>query len=305
MTDAVIARSTPEAPRSGPRGLARSAAEVWADIGLVVRASVILGVILVLLALAAPLLAPADPNAQSLLARLKPPVGFEGARLQNMLGTDELGRDILSRCLHGLRLTLGVALLGGVIGLLLGGTLGLVAGLSRGLVDDFVMGLVDIQIAVPFTLIALLVVALLGGDLHVLVAVLGVAFWEQYARITRGEVLRLREMPFIEAAVASGASLSRIAVRHVLPNLASPLVVIFTINVANIVLLESTLSFLGLGLRPPTATLGSMVGMGRDYLPSAPWIVAAPALLILVVTFVIQMLGDWLRDRTDVRLLER
>jgi ABC-type dipeptide/oligopeptide/nickel transport systems, permease components len=280
-------------------------ADVWADMNWILRCTAILGIVLVALALAAPLIAPFDPNAQSLLSRLKPPMGLAGAKDGYLLGTDELGRDILSRCLHGLRLTLGVALLGAVIGLLLGGSLGLLAGIAGGRVDDLIMSLVDIQIAVPFTLVALLTVALLGGDLSVLIAVLGIAYWEQYARITRGEVLRLREMPFIEAARAAGASGWRIAVRHILPNLVSPLVVVFTVNISNIVLLESTLSFLGLGLRPPTATLGAMVGMGRDYLPSAPWIVAAPALLILLVTFVIQMLGDFLRDRTDVRLRER
>lgn len=288
---------------------ARSAVQalqsIWTDMSYVVRASAILGVVLVLMAIGAGIVAPFDPNAQSLLSRLKPPMGFEGARPGHLLGTDELGRDVLSRCLFGLRLTLGIAVLGALIGLVLGGTLGLLAGLARGWIDDLIMGLVDIQIAVPFTLIALLTVALFGGELHVLIAVLGVAYWEQYARIARGEVLRLREMPFIEAAQASGASMMRVALRHVAPNLLSPIVVIFTINISSIVLLESTLSFLGLGLRPPTATLGSMVGMGRDYLPSAPWIVAAPALFILFVTFVIQMLGDWLRDRTDVRLQGR
>ncbi|MBU1176421.1 MAG: ABC transporter permease [Alphaproteobacteria bacterium] len=286
-------------------GFRSGATAIWQDTNWIVRLTALVGLVLVFLALAAPLVSPFDPNAQSLLSRLKPPLGFDGAKPGYLLGTDELGRDILSRCLYGLRLTLGVALLGAMIGLAIGGTLGLVAGLRRGLFDDLIMGLVDIQIAVPFTLIALLAVALFGGDLHVLVAVLGIAYWEQYARITRGEVLRLREMPFIEAAQASGASTARIALRHILPNIVSPLVVAFTVNISNIVLLESTLSFLGLGLRPPTATLGSMVGMGRDFMPSAPWIVAAPALLILLLTFVIQMLGDWLRDHTDVRLRER
>lgn len=305
MTDtAIAAPKRRRLPRIG--GTIRAVmAEIWADMNWIVRLSAIVGLALLLVALFAPIIVPHEPNAQSLLSRLKPPFGFAGAKDSYWLGTDELGRDILSRCIYGLRLTLGVATLGAIIGLLLGGTLGLLAGLARGWVDDLIMGLVDIQIAVPFTLIALLVVALLGGDLPVLIGVLGVAYWEQYARITRGEVLRLREMPFIEAAQASGASLARIAFKHIVPNVMSPLVVIFTINVANIVLLESTLSFLGLGLRPPNATLGSMVGMGRDYLPSAPWIVAAPALLIVLVTFVIQMLGDWLRDRTDVRLKER
>lgn len=260
---------------------------------------------LVVIAVLAPVLSPHDPDAQSLLSRLRPPLGFDRAKPAFPLGTDELGRDVLSRSLHGLRLTLAVALIGASISMTLGAVLGLLAGLARGMVDGFVMALVDIQIAVPFTLIALLAVALLGGDLHVLIGVLGVAYWEQFARIVRGEVVRLRDIPFVEAARAAGASNWRIAVRHVLPNIVSPLVVLFTLTFANIVLLESTLSFLGLGLRPPTATLGSMVGMGRDYMPSAPWIVAAPAVLILLVTLVIQLVGDWLRDRFDVRLRDR
>lgn len=305
MTDATLPVPKTSRWERRARRLGTGLANGWADMNTIMRLTALLGLLLVLVALAAPLVAPHDPNAQSLLSRLRPPFWMAGAKTGYWLGTDELGRDILSRSIFGLRLTLGIALLGAVIGLLVGGTLGLLAGLARGLVDDLIMGLVDIQIAVPFTLIALLMVALFGGDLHVLIAVLGIAYWEQYARITRGEVLRLREMPFIEAARTSGAGVWRIAVKHVLPNVISPIVVIFTINVSNIVLLESTLSFLGLGLRPPTATLGAMVGMGRDYLPSAPWIVAAPALLILLLTFVIQMLGDWLRDRTDVRLRER
>ncbi len=275
---------------------------LWAQLDPVIRGTIVLGVLLLLTAVFGAWIAPHDPNAQSLLARLRPPVGFERAMDGYWLGTDQLGRDILSRCIHGLQLTLGIAFMGAMIGMILGSTLGLVAGLKGGVIDNFIMSVVDIQIAIPFTLLALLAVALFGGDLQVLVIVLGIAYWEQYARIIRGEVLRLREMPFIEAAVASGSSAGRIARVHILPNLVSPLVVMFTINFSNIVLLESTLSFLGLGLRPPTATLGSMVGMGRDFMPNAPWIVLAPAVLIVMVTFVLQMLGDWLRDHTDVRL---
>jgi peptide/nickel transport system permease protein len=277
----------------------------WQEADWLMRVALILGLTLLVIALLAPLIAPHDPNAQSLLSRLRPPLGFERAKPEYWLGTDELGRDVLSRCLHGLRLTLFVALLGALIGLFVGGLLGLLAGLAGGIFDDLIMGLVDIQIAVPFTLIALLAVALFGGDLQVLIVVLGIAYWEQYARIVRGEVLRLREMPFVEAARAAGASARRIAVRHMAPNLVSPIVVMFTLNFSHIVLLESTLSFLGLGLRPPTATLGSMVGMGRDYMPSAPWVVAAPAILILLVTFIVQLIGDRLRDHTDVRLRDR
>ena len=294
---------------TGPLGglirLPLKALRLWTALDWPMRAVVIFGLVLVLAALAAPLIAPYEPNAQSLLARLKPPIGFAAAKAGHVLGTDELGRDILSRCLYGLRMTLSIALFGAVIGMALGGTLGLVAGAAGGRPDAVIMALVDIQIAVPFTLVALLAVAIFGSDLQVLIVVLGVAYWEQYARIIRGEVLKLREMPFIEASRAAGASPLRIAFRHIVPNVISPLVVMFTLNFSNIVLLESSLSFLGLGLRPPTATLGSMVGIGRDYMHTAPWIVAAPAILILSVTFVVQMLGDRLRDRMDVRLRDR
>lgn len=292
-------------PLGGLLRLPLKALRLWTALDWPMRAVVIFGLVLVLAALAAPLIAPYEPNAQSLLARLKPPIGFATAKAGHVLGTDELGRDILSRCLYGLRMTLSIALFGAVIGMALGGTLGLLAGSAGGRPDAVIMALVDIQIAVPFTLVALLAVAIFGSDLQVLIVVLGVAYWEQYARIIRGEVLKLREMPFIEASRAAGASPLRIAFRHIVPNVISPLVVMFTLNFSNIVLLESSLSFLGLGLRPPTATLGSMVGIGRDYMHTAPWIVAAPAILILSVTFVVQMLGDRLRDRMDVRLRDR
>lgn len=278
---------------------------LWNAIDWPTRLVFLLAALLVLAAFAAPLIAPFEPNAQSLLSRLKPPVGFDAAKAGHFLGTDELGRDVLSRCLYGLRMTLSIALSGAVVGMMIGGTLGLLAGTAGGRTDALVMGLVDIQIAVPFTLVALLAVAVFGSDIQVLIVVLGIAYWEQYARIIRGEVLKLREMPFIEAARAAGASPVRIALRHIAPNVISPLVVMFALNFSNIVLLESSLSFLGLGLRPPTATLGSMVGVGRDYMHTAPWLVAAPALFILMITFVVQMLADRLRDRMDVRLRDR
>ncbi len=279
--------------------------DMWAEADWFQRSAAILAVTLALVALLAPWIAPFDPTAQSLLSRLRPPIGFERFKEGYWLGTDELGRDMLSRGLYGLRLTLTLAMLGACIGLIFGSILGLLAGVVGGSVDSLVMALVDVQIAVPFTLIALLVVAVFGAEIEVLICVLGVYGWEQYARIVRGEVLKLREMPFVEAARATGASSQRIAVVHILPNVTSPLVVQFTLSFSNIVLLESTLSFLGLGVQPPTATLGSMVGIGRDYMPSAPWIVIVPALMIVAVTFAVQILGDWLRDRSDVRLRGR
>ena len=167
------------------------------------------------------------------------------------------------------------------------------------------MAAVDVQISVPFTLIALLVLAVFGSSLPVLVFVLGLNGWEQYARIVRAEVRRLMALPFIEAARLSGAGPATLAREHVLPNIVSPIVVQFTLSLSSIILLESTLSFLGLGVQPPTATLGTMVGVGRNFLQTAPWIVLAPAFFILAVTFVTQILGDWLRDRTDIRLRGR
>jgi peptide/nickel transport system permease protein len=264
-----------------------------------------LAIVLFALALFAPWIVPFGPLDQSLLSRLRPPLGFERFDAGHYAGTDELGRDVLSRSLHGMRLTLALAFAGALIGLMIGGTLGLVAGLRRGWVEDAIMALVDMQIAIPFTLVALLILSLLGSNLTVLVLVLGIAGWEQYARIVRAEVRRLSTLPFIEAAWTAGAGPIYIAWRHVLPNLTSPLVVQFTLALSNIVILESTLSFLGLGVQPPQPSLGSMVGLGRDYMPTAPWIVLVPAALIVALTFSVQIMGDWLRDRADVRLRDR
>lgn len=283
----------------------RALASALRDIDPVVAVVGLLGLLVVLIALLAPVLAPVDPDQQKLLARLRPPVGFDRADPRFLLGTDQLGRDILSRCLYGLRLTLGLALFGTLVGLVFGVALGLLSGLAGGIVDDVLMGIVDVKLSMPFTLVALFVIALAGSSVGVLVIVLGLAYWAQFARIVRAQVLALRELPYVEAARAAGASPWRIATRHMLPNLVSPVVVMATLNFSNLILLESSLSFLGLGVQPPTATLGSMVGQGRDYMASAPWIVAAPAVLIVVVALVAMLLGDTLRDRVDVRLRSR
>ncbi|MCR9127337.1 MAG: ABC transporter permease [Rhodobacteraceae bacterium] len=289
-------------PHSNPR---RALVTLWHDANWLQRIAALLAIALVLAALLAPLVAPFDPLKQSLISRLRPPLGFDRYRDGFLLGTDELGRDVLSRTLFGLRLTLGLALLGALIGLMIGGTLGLLAGLRRGWTEDVIMAGVDLQISVPFTLVALLALSIFGTSIQVMVCILGIAYWEQYARIVRAEVRKITEMPFIEAARASGGGPRYIALRHVLPNIVSPLVVQFTLALSNIVILESTLSFLGLGVQPPTATLGSMVGYGRDYMPTAPWMVIAPAVAIILLTFSVQILGDWLRDRADVRLQGR
>lgn len=288
-----------------PRRLPRLKLPALGGAGVLVTAAALLGLLLLALAVLAPLVSPFEPDQQRLLARLKPPVGLAGANPLHWLGTDQLGRDLLSRCLHGLRLTLALALFGTLLGLALGAALGLAAGLLRGWVDALIMGLVDIMMSLPFTLVALFVVALAGTDVAVLICVLGIAYWAHFARLIRAQVLSLREMPFVEAARAAGAGPWRIATVHMIPNLISPVVVMASLNFSNLILLESALSFLGLGVQPPTATLGSMVGQGRDYMASAPWIVAVPALVIVLVSLVAMLLGDALRDRLDPRLRGR
>ncbi|MBN2629654.1 MAG: ABC transporter permease [Rhodobacteraceae bacterium] len=284
---------------------ARPGPAFWRSLGAFHRVVLILGAVLVLAAVLAPWLAQHGPTDQSLMSRLKPPMGFAGARPGYLLGTDELGRDLLARCLYGLRLTLSLAFLGTLVGLAIGATLGLLAGVAGGRTESAIMAAVDMQIAIPFTLVALFVLALFGSSFGVMILLLGVAGWEQYARIIAAETRRLMRMPFVEAARAAGATPRRIALVHLLPNLISPIVVQMTLSFSNIILLESSLSFLGLGVQPPTATLGAMVGVGRDYMPIAPWIVLAPSVLILAVTFVVQVLGDFARDRADVRLRSR
>ena len=178
----------------------------------------------------------------------------------------------------------------------------IVAGYVRGPLSGFIMAVVDIQIAVPFTLIALLVVAIFGNTLPVLIAVIGLSGWEVYARVVRAQVLTVSRQPFVEAARAAGASHTRILFRHVLPNVVSPIIVVWTMTFSALILLESSLSFLGLGVQPPTATLGSMVGSGRDYLATNPWIAVVPSLAIMFVSLLVLLIGDWLRDALDVKL---
>ena len=277
-------------------------AMLWRKANWLMRLYIGLFVLIVLVALFAPLLAPYDPNAQTLLARLRPPVGFDRAMAAHPLGTDQLGRDMLSRTLYGLQLTMLIALVGSLISMLLGTALGVIAGYVRGPLGALIMALVDIQIAVPFTLIALLVIAIFGNSLPVLITVIGVAGWEAYARVVRAQVLTVSRMPFVEATIAAGATHSRILGKHILPNIVSPIIVMWTMTFSALILLESSMSFLGLGVQPPTATLGSMVGLGRDYLASNPWIAVVPSLAIMFVSLLVLLIGDWLRDALDVKL---
>ena len=258
--------------------------------------------LLILLSLFAPFIAPFQPSSQKLIYRLRPPVGMERSIPGHWLGTDELGRDIFSRSLYALRISIGLAFLGSVLGALLGSLLGLLAGLGEKYMDTIVMGLVDAQIAIPFTLIAVFVIAVAGTGMGILVLVLGVAYWERYARLIRGQAMVLKESYYVEASRSMGAGTFRVAVRHVLPNVFPSIIVMFSLNFRNIILLESTLSFLGLGIQPPAVSLGLMIAQGRDYMANAWWLVAVPSCLIVIMSLVVLVLGDWLREALDAKL---
>lgn len=250
------------------------------------------------LAALAPVLAPYDGSEQHLLSRLRPPVGLGGTS-EHILGADHLGRDVLSRLLSGLGTTLLIAGLGVLVGMAVGGLVGLVSGSARGWVDGTIMLVVDAQAAVPLTLLTLTAAAIAGTGPLVLILIVGLADFGKYVRVVRAEVIALRERPFVEAARALGASPSRIAFRHILPNLVSPLTVLATINFSHVVVLESALSFLGVGVQPPHTSLGQMVGGARNFLISHWWLAAIPAGVIVTLTMTISVLGDWLRDLLD------
>ncbi|MCU0564001.1 MAG: ABC transporter permease [Desulfobacterales bacterium] len=266
-----------------------------------IRICLALMLILAIAAVAAPWVAPFDPNRTNVLQRNDPP-SWLGGKSGHLLGTDQLGRDVLSRCIYALRVSVGIALLGVAIGCTIGVLTGVMSGLIGGWTDRIIMMIVDFQLSIPFLLIVLVGIAVFGTSMAVLIVLVGTAHWETYARLTRGQVLTVREFQFVEAAVALGATTLRIARRHVLPNIASPIIVLVTLNFPSILLLESSLSFLGIGVQPPTASLGRMVGEGRDYMMSAWWLVMSPAAFIVLVTLCMQLIGDWLRDVIDVRL---
>jgi len=254
-----------------------------------------------LLAALAPALAPFDPTDQMILDRLKPP-GFAGEAGRFLLGTDHLGRDVFSRCLHGLRISIAVAIMGATLSALIGISIGLVAGHFRGLVEDVLMGLTDIGLAVPFVIVALTALAFFGNSFPLFVVLMGLAGWEKFARLTRGLVLDAKTRPYVEALAAAGAGAGRIYGRHVVPNMLAALMVQFSLNLPEVILLETGLSFLGLGIQPPLASLGLMLSEGRDYLATAWWIAVFPGLVIFLTTLAISLIGDALRDRLDPTL---
>jgi peptide/nickel transport system permease protein len=285
------------APAPGHRRLRRFWRHRLAVIGLAIM------VMVAGLALSADYIAPRSPTAQQILLRLKPP-GFKDARSGRVawLGTDHLGRDILSRIIHGSRVSLAVSLPAVAVSALVGMTLGLLAGYYRSGIETVVMRCVDLQLAFPFILLALSIVALMGPSLRNIIIVFAITTWPVYARTTRGIVLALRAQDFVQAARSLGSSDRRILWRHIAPGVVSPVLVLASFEVARMIILEAALGFLGLGVPPPTPTWGSMLADGRDYLRDAWWIALFPGLAIMLTAAGSNFLGDGLRDMLDPTL---
>jgi peptide/nickel transport system permease protein len=261
---------------------------------------IILIAFFVLAAVFAPLLAPYDPNSQNLLGRMRPP-GTVSRSFHYLLGSDELGRDLLSRLIYGARVSLFVAIasviLSGVVGVLLG----MLAGYLRGWVELIVMRLVDVFLSIPAILLAIITVAVLGTGLVNVIVVLALTRWPRYARIAYGQTLSVANMPYVRLAAFMGASTPRVLLRHILPNIIGAVTVVATLEFGLMVLFEAGLSFLGLGVQPPTASWGAMLSSGRNYLATAWWIATFPGLCLFLLILAVNLIGDDLRDRFDPR----
>ena len=277
---------------------AKALAAVVARTPVSVIVAAVLLAVLVFLAVFAPVLSTHDWTQQHLLSRLSPPGGF-GPEVRHVLGADHLGRDVFSRLLVAMRTTLVISGAGVCIGVLVGASVGLVSGLVGGWLDNLVMLVVDANAAIPLTLLAMVAAAIVGTNPLVLVLIVGLADFSSYVRIVRAEVIALKQRPFVEAARSLGASPLRIALLHILPNLVSSIIVLATINFSHVVILESALSFLGVGVQPPDTSLGQMVGEGRNYMISHWWLAAIPAAFIVMITMTVSTLGDHFRDVLD------
>ncbi|MYC30913.1 MAG: ABC transporter permease [Chloroflexi bacterium] len=294
----------------------RTANGVWRALGTARRYPIvpvaILLLVLVLPAIFADWVAPHDPVVGSLSDRLAPPFWVEaegegiyatpGGSLEHMLGTDKQGRDILSRIIYGARVSLTVAAISIFLAGILGTTLGLVAGYFGGNIDHLVMRAVDICLSMPAILFALVLAVVLGPSFQTVIIVIVTIFWSRYARLVRGETLSIKSQDFVARARVAGASNLRIIARHVFPNIVNTIIVLATLEVGQVILLESTLSFLGAGLPRPTPAWGLMVADGRELLVTSWWLTVWPGTAILLSVLSMNLLGDWLRDRLDPKL---
>jgi peptide/nickel transport system permease protein len=264
--------------------------------------AVVIIAIIVACALFSPLLAPYDPGLQSLAGRLLPPLSSAADGRFHLFGTDHLGRDILSRLIYGARISLvvgiGASLVAGTIGVLFG----LISGYLSGWIDDVIMRLCDIQLALPFILLAIALLAVVGSGLVNIIIVLSLTQWVTYARVVRSSVLAEKAKPYVLAAQALGLGSARIMFRHVLPNVFAPVIVIGTFSVAQTIIAEAALSFLGLGMPASVPSWGKMLADGRSYLVIAWWLTGIPGLVITVTVIGVNLFGDWLRDHLDPKL---
>ena len=265
---------------------------------------VVMLIAFVSVALFAPVIAPHGPSTPNLLARLTPPAWISGDAT-HLLGTDHLGRDILSRLLFGTRVALIVGSLGVALAASIGITLGALAGYFGGWTDTVISRLVDTLIAIPNVILYLAVLFAFGPSLVVLVLVIGGIGWTTFARVVRAEVLSLRNRDFVEASRASGQHDALVLLKHVLPNVMAPILVVGTLNVASVIILEASLSFLGLGVQSPTVTWGRMLADGRTYVATAWWLATFPGLMITLLCLSLIFIGDWLRDLLDPRIQGR
>jgi peptide/nickel transport system permease protein len=258
------------------------------------------GVILFMLAVAllAPWLAPDDPFAQDLSQRLLPPVWHERGSWTLVLGTDQLGRDYLSRLIYGSRISLVVGASAAAMSALIGTTLGLLGGYFGGRVDLIVGFIITTRLAMPVILVALAVAAFIGSSLEIVIAVLGLLLWDRFAVVTRSATMQVRSLDYIAAARAIGSSTSRIILTEILPNIGNALVVVATLEMAQAILLEATLSFLGLGIPPPAPSWGLMIAEGKEYMFFSPWVITIPGATLFALVLAINLLGDGLRDIT-------
>ncbi|VIO70618.1 Glutathione transport system permease protein GsiD [Bradyrhizobium ivorense] len=241
---------------------------------------------------------PYDPAAIDLKARLSPPIGWGGS-LAHPFGTDELGRDMLSRLVLSIQMSVSIGLGATGLGAMVGTSLGFIAAHLRGWIEQAILALIDFQATMPFLILALAVLAFIGNSLAVFVCLLALHGWERYARIARSLAISANAQGYASAVRQLGAHPLHVYWRHILPNVAATLIVSMTISFPEIILVESGLSFLGLGVQPPSTSLGAMVGYGRDYLARAPWVLMMPSLVISLMALSVSLIGDWLRDRFD------
>jgi peptide/nickel transport system permease protein len=249
-----------------------------------------------LVAIFAPSLTPHDPFAQDLNLRLIPPVWMEGSQPTHLLGTDQIGRDYLSRLIYGTRISMLIGVLTVITSGMIGITLGIIGGFYGGRTDDIVMFLITCRLSIPLILVALTVVALVGSSLAVVILTLGLLLWDRFAVVARTTTMQVRNLDYIAAAQAAGASRVHVLLREVLPNIANHLVVVATLEMALAILLEAALSFLGLGVPPPLPSWGLMIAEAKEYMFFSPWVIMTPGVVLFVLVLGINLLGDGLRD---------